>query len=95
MKAPKSQHGYTDIVSEMRTIDSLGPLARAAFNHSPRELSASEIVSSYKTGRRKLNLQDPEHDAAFANWLTREYEARAGHSLHDVLIPKRTLRASR
>jgi hypothetical protein len=89
----RSQAGYRDVREEMRTVDKLGPLARALFNECPRELSAKDITRDYLSTRRIKDLSSPRNDKKFAAWLRAEYKRLAGHDpVALVMVPKRTRR---
>jgi hypothetical protein len=89
----RSQAGYTDVRAEMAAVDKLGPLARALFNESPRELSAKDITAAYLRMYRVKNLRAPRNDKKFAAWLREQYRLRTGHDpVALVLVPKRVRR---
>jgi hypothetical protein len=88
MTVPRSQQGYLDIPDEMRAVDSVGPLARKAFNEAPREISAKGITATYKASRI-VDLLDSKQDQLFADWIAREYRRHAGHSINDILMVRR------
>lgn len=88
----------------MRMIDELGPLARAAFNDTPRNLNVRGVLEQFKRDRREawfrhqdlqacppLNWLDPATDKALADHVDRGVAANMGGKdiAWHLLKPKR------
>lgn len=60
------------IVTDMRIYDSLGPLARAAIDNSPVEITITRLLSAFETERRHEMIASCRDDLYFAPIDTQE-----------------------